>query len=902
MRRSVLVAAMVLAGCASDAAPPKAPPGKSKPAAASGKRTLPGPPGLPSGTLASAAGGASEAKTAFATRGKTSLFVFDQGGHLYARSIAEGAAPAAEVVDLGAHGGLAGVTLKSRGDGYVLFEDERVDQNHVFTITKLDTDGKPVGAPFVMPPVAEAAISWADVALVGDGAVTLHEVTRGSRVSVFATPLSKNLDAASGTARPIAEGVLAWDVAATKDRLGFAFVRSAGGASAPGDAGPGLGSVDVVTVDAAANASPSVSVESRARAEIDAEIASVGDALVVAWTDIEGEDASVRVAAVSGGKLATPPKIVAPPVGDQALVGLVADPTGRAPRALLAWENVGQGAGASRIVQLTTLGADASPGKERARVLLDADDAPDLVADGDGFALLTLAPARLTTEGQVPNAPSWPTALRLGPDLSVKSAEPIRISDAHATEGVPDMAFDLACSGGACAAIAADAGPPMTFYAVDLPARESPWRAPAWREDDERAPRVASLRTVADGPRLSRARAATIGGADARTVVAWVTYFLDGTTPVDAAPKGEAPFAATLALRSVGADGSSDDTVVLSKRALSPGGVSIAAPPGHTDAVVAWVAGDKTGPQVYATKIDARGKKLAQKRVTTVDRPKPKQEKGRSSGEPLLESLASSVAIAYAPPGDAKKGDAKGASEGYVVAWVDGRDGNGEVYAARLNKDLEKVVVDKRVTKSQGDASDVSCLVRGDDAFVVFADERDGSSTDIYLAHLDAASLRVVDADVRVYASAGASRAPELVPAGKAVLLAWIEEPARGESQPTTVRIAEIDASGRLVGAPRVLRAPDGGSVTGFSLTCGDGVASCKGVLSWARGSGRPEAGGFTLDAAGTPTDVVRFGTLSSGPFADPSMTFGDSSAKSLFFVEDTSADQGRVRAINLGW
>jgi hypothetical protein len=896
LRGAILVGSTVLAlglaACASEDLRPKAAVGHAQSAPQPSLRELPGPPGLPAAVVAKAT--SLDAKTAYASRGTSALFVFEQGDHLFARAISEGPVAAKELIDLGAHGSLAGITLKPRGDGWVLFKDERVDQNHVFTVVKLDASGNPEGAPFLLPPVAEGNVSYADVALVGPGAVIIYEVARGERVGVFAAPLTAALDGVAGPTRPITEDALAWDLAATKARLGLVVVRAPASAAprAKGEVGPALGTIELVTLDDKADVGAPLTIEPRPRAQIDASVATIGDAFVVAWTEQEGDDAAVRVAAVSGGKLVGPPALVGPPVGDQALVTLVSDPLGRAPRALLAWENVGQGSGSARIVQLATVAPDGTVGRERARVLLDADSGPDLVADGDGFAVLTLAPARLSDAPDADDAPSWPTALRFGPDLKIRSAEPVRLPQAQALEGVPDLAFGLACEGGTCAALAADVGPPVTYFNVGLPERATTWRAPAWRQDDERPPRVLSLRTVADGPRLARARSSEVGD---RTLVAWVTYFLEGTTPVDAAPRGEPPFAATLALRSVGA-GADDETVVISKRALSPGGVSIAAASGRPEAVVAWVAGDKTGPQVYATKIDAHGKKVAQKRVTTVDRPKPKK------GDPPAESLAANVAIAFSPAPEAKKGEARAGNDGYVVAWVDGRDGNGEVYAARLNRDLEKVVVDKRLTKAGGDASDVSILVKGDDAFVVFADARDNGSSDIYLAHLDAATLRVVDSDVRVYASAGPSRAPELVTAGKTVLLAWLEEPATGDTQPTTLRIAEVDPTGRLVGAPRIVRAPEGGTVTGFSLTCGEGVATCKGSLTWARAAGRPEAGGFTLDASGTATEVVAFGTLSSGPFADPSMSFADRAGKSLFFVEDTSTDRGRIRSVGLGW
>ena len=55
------------------------------------------------------------------------------------------------------------------------------------------------------------------------------------------------------------------------------------------------------------------------------------------------------------------------------------------------------------------------------------------------------------------------------------------------------------------------------------------------------------------------------------------------------------------------------------------------------------MASEKTGPQVYVTKIDADGKKTAQKKLTVLTRTK---GNGKTAAP---TSSASSVAIAYAP-------------------------------------------------------------------------------------------------------------------------------------------------------------------------------------------------------------------------------------------------------------
>ncbi len=889
---AVLLIGVMAAACGSDPPAPKVPVGRSKPAP-SARAELPGLPGLPSALVASLE--QPDATVAFAHRGDRGLAAFTQAGRLYTRVVETASLAVAEAADLGPIGRVGAFSVKAQGDGYLLFWGERVDQNHLFKVLALDASGKPRSAVVDLPPIPDAAVTYADIAILGDAALVVHEVMKGELSSVFVTPVPKGPERA--LPRAVVEGALAWSATQTPNGLALAVVRSS--ASAP--KGRALGTIEIVVVDKAGTARPPVPAHAKATAEVDVEIAAIEGGLVLAWTDVAEDSGAVRAVILdeSGSPRGTP-TLLSPPIGDQALVGLVADSEGRGKRALVAWENLGQRVGRSRIIETGTVGGDGRIGKERTRFLLDADDRPDFTADGDGFALLTLAPVRTKEQSETAPVPSWPAFVDLGPDLTPRSGEPVRFVGARAREGVPEATYGLSCRGGRCFALASDLGPPSSHFLVSLSRENGGWRAPAWRAEDERPPKILALSTVADGARVSAARATRLGGDGAPTLSAWVTYHLDGTTPTEAAPRGEAPFAATLALRPL-TNGVPGDPVVLSRRALSPGGVSIAPVLGgkRPEALVAWVASDKGTPQVFATKVDATGAKLAQKKVTVVERAK-KKEKEKGAVESA--SLALDVAVAHSPIEKSAKGEARG-TEGFVLAWIDTRDGDGELYAARINKDLEKTVVDKRLTTAKGDASEVSLLVRGSDAFIAFAEARDGKPADIYFTHLDAMTLREIDEDARVYASVGPSRAPRLFSLGDRLLLAWIEDPAPGEAQASTLRIGELERTGRLVGAPRVVAAPEGASLTGFSITCsGTTWSSCRGVVSWARPAGRPEIGGLAfVDDPAAPPAVVRLGSLTSGPFADPSLSLADPAATELFYVED-AGDKGRLRRVSLGW
>ena len=82
---------------------------------------------------------------------------------------------------------------------------------------------------------------------------------------------------------------------------------------------------------------------------------------------------------------------------------------------------------------------------------------------------------------------------------------------------------------------------------------------------------------------------------------------------------------------------------------------------------------------------------------------------------------------------------------------------------ARLDRALNKIVPDQRITNAPGDSVEVQIAVRGKDVFLVWSDARanpDEGNGDIYLARLDAATLKKTGPEVRLFASATHSRTP----------------------------------------------------------------------------------------------------------------------------------------------
>jgi hypothetical protein len=692
--------------------------------------------------------------------------------------------------------------------------------------------------------------------------------------------------------------------------------RKAGKAAEDASARSGkLGKVTLAEIDDKAHAGAPLVVSAESTAQIDITLAEVSGKYVLAWTDERNIDAAVYLAvAEPGGKLVSPPHRATAPFGEQALVSLVVEgywPGGpRSKKALLAWEDQIRAPREGRLIHLATLGADGQLGKERAQLVFAAGGPPDLVADGDGFAALTVAPVHDLPPGVVAqqqvgvrgDAPLWTSFVRFAPDLAVLASEPVRAEPFADNDHVPPQVRNLTCAAGKCTAVAIGnvtpaKGPdtpavPAPLALVELPKRESPWKAPAAREADEAPPRATSVTALFDGEQLAKVAGADLPGGG--TLAAWVTYVLEARgkrgpkgKAVEKEPEGQS---ASLGVRAVGANGALGKMTVLTTKAVSVGGLALAPAPAKGDKKVetalAWVARVRGEPQVFVTKLGPEGEKLAEKGITTVTRKK--------KGAPTTE--ATDVAIAYA-------GGAGAGGDGWITAWVDTRDGNAEVYVAKLGRSLDKSGPERRITEAPGDAAEVQIAVRGKDVFLVWSDAREKpeeGNGDIYLARLDAASLKKTGPETRLFASATHSRSPQIIPTAKGFLVSWIEQ---GEVKGNTegeagLRIAELDDKGTLIGAPQLLRAPEG---TVTSATIGCGAKNCRGILTTAVNEALL-LGAFELNPGAPAGSVKTIGSLTGAASHDVSPVLSGPGATSLFFADDAVSGAGRVRFMQLVW
>jgi hypothetical protein len=289
--------------------------------------------------------------------------------------------------------------------------------------------------------------------------------------------------------------------------------------------------------------------------------------------------------------------------------------------------------------------------------------------------------------------------------------------------------------------------------------------------------------------------------------------------------------------------------------------------PARNEALVVWSAIDAGQPQVFLTLVDGTGKRLQQRMLT------------RRKGE------IADVAAVFV-------------GDGFVVGWVDARDGDPEVYAAKVNRMLQRVGPEQRVTKTKGAAADLTLLARADHVVAAWADARNAQPegwADIYTARLKNADAAPLGTEQRAAATRLHSHSPALAALGANTVLAWVD------SQPdstlagddTGVRVVRLDAEARAAANP-VLVAPSSGVATEVALECNG--ERCRALSSVdAAGTSELHAFEWKSDAASRPRRLV---TL-SGPAAQsvfPVLLGNDA------YFADMADHNARVRRMGIVW
>jgi hypothetical protein len=162
---------------------------------------------------------------------------------------------------------------------------------------------------------------------------------------------------------------------------------------------------------------------------------------------------------------------------------------------------------------------------------------------------------------------------------------------------------------------------------------------------------------------------------------------------------------------------------------------------------------------------------------------------------------------------------------GYVVAWADARDGNGEIYAARLGTDLSRTGREERITRAPGDASDLVALAHGDRVWLAWADSRESPQdgiADIYVTSVKKQDAKRASDEQRMLSTAAHSRTPALADSPQGPTIAWIEEAPAGSESPHGAGFgaywARLDPDGKPAVKPARMQLAGDGAATAVAI------------------------------------------------------------------------------------
>jgi hypothetical protein len=168
---------------------------------------------------------------------------------------------------------------------------------------------------------------------------------------------------------------------------------------------------------------------------------------------------------------------------------------------------------------------------------------------------------------------------------------------------------------------------------------------------------------------------------------------------------------------------------------------------------------------------------------------------------------------------------------GYGVVWSDNRDGNSEIYFARLDAAGRKVGNDVRVTNALGESAAPVLIWAVTEFGVVWHDQRDGN-TEIYFVRLDPAGNKL-GVEKRVTTDSARSEFPSLAPDTGGFAVAWNDT----RDGPFQIYVARLDGEGTkrgqdirvsssaaLAASPSLAAGPSGFGVAWHDLRDGAGL------------------------------------------------------------------------------
>lgn len=708
--------------------------------------------------------------------------------------------------------------------------------------------------------LSRTEVLWLEALRAGDSDVALWTTLAVGAADLTLVPL-----AADGTQRAspvvVLENLKAWQAVEFGDAVAIAALGT--GARDAG-ASDGTRTLAVAFVDSEGHTLHQTLIRSGARIDDRIDAARIGDNLVLAWTERDGIDARLWLAAIGPDtRLVAPPSPAAPALGRQRLVDLLppGEPRGTG---LLAWERGGQAPRGQRRIEIARVNERArlEPGAARLTIADQADEQPELVRKGRGVAALARAVLceRETTPCATPDP--VPAFAELGAELEPLASEPIRLAP---EAGKPaDLAWGLHCSADGCSALAALPAAPVPIYGVELRPRSPSW-TPIASPVPLVAPRAAESRVAADMPPLADVVTARVASG---WLVGTLTQFDDSTPyvkPKTPAPDGKlAPVRALLTLQPFTSEGRAEAARVISYRARASSGIALTRL-SDDRALLAWSALDQQRPEVFATLVGKDGRPAAQR---------------------MLTSNAGDVAAVAAAPLD----------KGSVVAWISDREGEPRLFAARLNDELVRTAPEQRLSTDAG-FTGLAMIRKGNEAWLA-ASRRGEREAVVSITRLDArTAARKGDEIVIRRSEASSFASPALAARGDRALLGWVERPLMGGGELPRAFLLELDAEGRGVGEPMAVTSTTGDPVA-LRLYCDPSreTARCQGAID-----ARPPEGtlieGFDWEPSSAPrAEPLVFRTSASSD--PPAFAITDEA----IFHADRADRRGLLRRLAVTW
>lgn len=740
--------------------------------------------------------------------------------------------------------------------GFTIAWTSLTDRGKSLWSAVVDDKGAPRGKPIELTRTTDDIV-WIDILPTEHGSICLWaEETRTGGANLIGAPIAGD-GRVRGAASRIAQGVTGWHALPLDKGVGVSTVTPGAPDAKPKpgspvrDAKPG-GVLAFRRLDAEGQplVPPVVITPKSATVSGDVEVVRANGRLLFAWTDRSGGEPGVALASLDDRDNLDPARRVVDARGGAALVSIAANTDGAA----ILFEAPSRRSGESRRVHLARVNDGLSVERRPLNLEVVGRGQPELAATANGFAVLATTADCDPEAASCANAKAVATVYRTDARAAVVQREPLAFGADPATLG-----WGLSCETDTCFALAASPGTPTRIRSATVRPREGARPVEAKTPDavaKKDGTHVVDVTAVASGESVADLATARFGTS---TLVA----LLSGR-----AERGDRSSAA-LSTRLVSDEGEAGPANVIAPRAVAVGGVSVAPAGGPDDGgALAWVSRESGDAEVHVTRLDKRGRRTGDVQLTT------------ARGE------AGDVTITWV-------------GNGWLVAWVDWRDGNGEVYAAKVGLDLSRAGREERITKAPGDALDLAALAVGENVWLAWGDTRESPREG--LAEMYTAAVRGKDAkkildEQRLLATAANSRTPSLAATADGVAIAWIEDAPLGAETPGSsgygAFLARLSADGKPSGRPQRLALAGDGAATSVALLRD---APLRAIV--ARGT----LEGLALDAIDVtkPAATTVLG-LDGPPSLDVSLaTEGD---VVFFNDEGTTVADRRARRAHISW